>query len=63
LSSGVVPGAVPELPDPAPLWQTPWRNRQPESKHSPPFTRRPGLSSRPAVWAVARAQGREKAGL
>jgi len=37
--------------------QTAWIQTQ------PPFTRGPGVSSRPAVLAVARAQGREKAGL
>jgi len=37
-----------------------WRNRQPESKHSPPFTRQPRVSSRAGADGVARAQGREK---
>src|SRR5436190_2643145 len=49
-------------PTPAPLWQTPWRNRQPEYQTQPAFYARLKLSSRPARGAVARPQGREKAG-
>src|SRR5204863_7814305 len=52
-----VPEPCLELHDPAPHW----RNRQPESKHSPPFTRGTGESSRPVPARVARTQGSEKA--